>query len=194
MLNAFVTRYLPVLCLGLLALATWWLADQVRRNGEPQPANSASQPDFIVEGVRSSRLGPDGQIQTLMRAVALVHTPAGDVARFEKPEVYYVRDQAPPVTVTAERGASRNGNETIDLAGKVRVVRAADARGPAMTLVTEQLQLRPDDDAASSDVYFRVDRGSTVVEGIGMTANNAFRQVEVRARARGIAQPQQETP
>ncbi|CAN5249475.1 hypothetical protein BH10PSE17_BH10PSE17_16500 [soil metagenome] len=189
-----LAKYVPVITLGLLALSTWWLADQVRHTGDPAAPNSPTRPDFIVEGVRMSRLSPTGQVQSLISAVKLTHTPEGDLATLDHPSVVYTRDKMPPVTITADSGLSRNGNQVVELTGNVRVSRDADANGPPMLLETEQLVVHPDDDTASSDVYARFDRGGSVVEGVGMDFSNAFRRLEVRERARGQVAVQETMP
>jgi lipopolysaccharide export system protein LptC len=182
---AKLSKYLPVVCAALLALATWWLADQVRRNSEPAAPSSATRPDFVVEGVRMSRLGETGQVQSLISAVKLTHIPENDTAKLDHPQVIYTKDASPPVTMTADAGISHNANETVDLTGNVRVVRAADAKGPVMHLETEQLRVRPDDDTASSDVFVHIDRSDSIIEGVGMDFSNAFRRLEIRQRASG---------
>jgi lipopolysaccharide export system protein LptC len=55
-----------------------------------------------------------------------------------------------------------------------------------MRLQTEQLQLRPDDDIASSNTDFTFERGATRLWGQGFELNNSFRTLVIRQQARGI--------
>jgi lipopolysaccharide export system protein LptC len=187
-------RFVPILVAAVLALATWWLAEQAKRGFLPQHPTSPTNPDFLVENVNITRIDPSGLAYTLVSAVRMTHQQQDDLSILEQPRVVQARPGAAMVHIEAEHGTSRNRNEVIDLTGKVSVVRDAAAGISGMVMTTEQLQLRPDDDTASSRVFVRIERNGSWTEGVGMDFRNAYRQIDIHSKARGsIAIAQQDS-
>lgn len=187
-MNALI-RSLPITIALLLALGTWWLADQQRRAFEEPAAVSPTNPDFIIEHASMVRIGRQGAAETMISADRLVHYTQDDRSVLDNPRVLQTRHDEPPVTVTARTGESLNQAEVVKLTGDVRMTRAATAEMPPLDLRTERLTIRPDDDRAFTDAPVRIDQGSSVLLGDGMDFDNSFRTLQVRERVRATFQP-----
>jgi lipopolysaccharide export system protein LptC len=186
-LTGTVLRYVPIVLVALLAMATWVMVERARiqRNGTGL-AVSPLKPDFIVDNLRVSKLDKTGAVQTLLSAQRMVHIPQTSTATLTEPRIMSLRPDSPPLSISARRGESIRQSEQINFYDDVVVQRAADAESPAMRLQTEQLQLRPDDDIASSNTDFTFERGATRLRGQGFELNNSFRTLVIRQQARGI--------
>ncbi|HEU4622879.1 MAG TPA: LPS export ABC transporter periplasmic protein LptC [Burkholderiaceae bacterium] len=190
-----LVRYLPLTIAALLALGTWWLADQQRRSYEPPAAVSPANPDFIVEYANMSRIGMNGTAETLISSDRLVHYTQNDRSVLTNPRVLQTRTNEPPITITADSGVSLRQAEEVQLTGDVRMTRAATPETPPLEIRTERLTVRPDDDQAFTDAPVRIDQGHSVLTGDGMDFNNSYRTLEVRDRVRASFLPRaKETP
>ncbi len=178
-------RYVPILIAMLIALGTYWLAEQARRV-ELQHAPSPSNPDFVVEGVRMSRMDAQGTVQTIVSATRMTHVPQSDRATLEQPRVLQNAPGKPPVTITADRGESRNNSEVVDLEGNVVIRRAATADAPMLTVRTDLLHLYPDEDTARTDRDVAIEYGRSTLVGTGMQFSNVDRTLLIQHKARGL--------
>lgn len=177
-------RFLPIVVAALLAAGTWWLADVQRRHfGEPK-TTSPTNPDFIVDQARMSRLGTDGRAQTLVNADRVVHYLSDDRSVLEHPRVLQTQIDRPPVTITADAGESRNRLGEVVLTRNVHVTRAATPSSSALELRTERLVILPDEDRVTSDTEVNVKQAGSTVTGIGMSFNNSYRTLDVEHRVR----------
>ncbi len=178
-------RYVPILIAALIALGTYWMAEQARRvelQHQPSPLN----PDFVVEGVRMSRMDAQGTVQTIVSATRMVHVPQSDRATLEQPRVLQSAPGKPPVTITADRGESINNAQVVDLDGHVVIERAPTQANPALIVRTERLQVLPDDDVAKTDRAVAIDYGKSTMAGTGMLFSNVDRSLIIEHQARGV--------
>lgn len=181
-------RFLPVLLAALIALGTYWLAEQARKSEALRP-NSPLNPDFVIEGVRISRMNAEGTVQTIVNAVRMTHVPQSDMATLDQPRVLQNAPGKPPLTITADRGESRNDAEQVDLQGHVVITREATADAPTLVIRTELLHIRPDDDIAITDREVAIAYGQSTINGTGMQFSNVDRKLVIDTRARGVIAP-----
>jgi lipopolysaccharide export system protein LptC len=181
-----VVRYIPIASVAVLALATWVMVERARIQRDGDKPVSPLNPDFIVENLRLSKLNQAGEVQTLLSAQRMVHIPQTNTATLTEPRIMSFRADSPPLSIRARRGESIGQSEQVNFYDDVIVQRAAEAQTPAMTLRTEQLSVRPDDDMASSEASFTFTRGDTLLQGQGFELNNSFRTLAIRQQARGI--------
>lgn len=185
-----LARFLPVVFAALLAAGVYWLAEQARRS-EPARPVSPRNPDIVVEGVRMSRMNAQGTVQTILNATRMTHVPQSDAASFEQPRILQNAPGRPAVTITAARAESRNNAETVDLAGDVVITREATATAPALVVRTPALQVRPDDETATTDREVEIVHGASTMQGLGLRFSNADRSLDIEHHARGVIAPPQ---
>jgi len=178
-------RYIPVLIAALIALGTYWLAEQARRV-ELQHAPSPLNPDFVVEGVRMSRMDVNGVVQTIVSATRMTHVPQSDRAQLEQPRVLQSTPGKPPVNITADHGESINNAQIVNLDGHVVIERTAAGQAPELVVHTDRLQVYPDDDLAKTDRDVTIDYGQSKIAGTGMQLSNADRKLIIEHKARGV--------
>lgn len=178
-------RYVPLLIAALIALGTYWLAEQAQRI-ELQHAPSPLNPDFVVEGVRMSRMDANGAVQTIVSATRMTHVPQSDRAQLEQPRVLQSTPGKPPVNITADHGESINNAQIVNLDGHVVIERAAAGQAPPLIVHTDRLQVYPDDDVAKTDRDVTVAYGQSTIAGTGMQLSNADRKLIIEHKAHGV--------
>jgi len=186
-MNNFLLRLLPVFVAGLLAIGTWWLAEDMRRSSETPVDNSPQNPDYIVGKLRMVRMGVDGRVLTFLTAERADHVPGTDVTTLTRPRMEQTGDA--PVHIEAERGLSYRQAEEVRLESAVRVTRDATPERAALQLDTEQLTVHPDADTASSDAAVTIRQGDSTLQGVGMDADNSFRTLKVHSDMRAVFGP-----
>jgi lipopolysaccharide export system protein LptC len=116
--------YLPVLLMGLLALATWWL---VKQTPEPQPERASvplrHEPDYEMHSFSVQRFAGDGAANSLIEGQVLRHFPDTDTLEIEGVRVVWTDDQGRKTLATARRALSNADGSDVQLTGQARVVR-----------------------------------------------------------------------
>lgn len=181
---------ISVTLLLILAAGTYFLAQFSLRDTGPTTARALTHdPDYFVEDVVFTRINTHGDPVFRVSATRMLHYPDDQSSDFERPVLVSLDPQKPRVTVRADRGStSADGKETV-LAGDVVLVRDAGANEPAMTIRTERATVYSETEIARTDQPVRIERGDSVLTGIGMEFNNAARSLRVDSRVQLTWQP-----
>lgn len=185
---------LSVTLLLALAAGTYYLAQTSLRDttaGLARPP--AHEPDYFVEDAVFTRINARGQPVFRMSAQRMLHYPDDQSTAYDKPVLVSLDPRKPRLSLRADRGqSSANGEETL-LSGDVVMVRAATDAEPAMTIRTEAVTIYSETEIARTDLPVRIERGDSVLTGVGMEFNNAARSLRVDAGVRLTWQPPQQS-
>lgn len=181
-------RLLITITLGtFLACGSLWLLQVMQREDIPGGADpSKGEPDYIVENFSFVRMTPEGKPRYLFNGAKLTHRPLGDVSDVERPIMQNMAPGQPTMTINAQQARIRHQENQVDLTGKVDVVRPAAPGAQYTRLRTEELTVLPDEDRMHTDKKVQVTLGATTINGTGMEANNATRQIDFKGRGRVI--------
>jgi len=174
----------------MLAAGTYFLAQFSLRDTGPAAARALTHdPDYFVEDLVFTRINAHGDPVFRVSATRMLHYPDDQSSDFERPVLVSLDPQKPRVTVRAERGStSADGKETV-LTGNVVLVRDAGANEPAMTIRTESATVYSETEIARTDQPVRIERGDSVLTGVGMEFDNAARSLRVDSRVQLTWQP-----
>ncbi len=177
------------LLLGLAA-GTYFLAQISLRDATPVSARPvAHEPDYFVEDLVFTRINAKGAPAFRVSATRMLHYPDDQSSTFESPVLVSLDPDNPRITLRADRGrTTAEGEETV-LTGNVVMVRAAAASEPEMTIRTESATVFSETEIARTDLPVRIERGDSVLTGIGMEFNNAARSLRVDSRVKLTWQP-----
>lgn len=137
------------------------------------------EPDYIVENFSAVRMSPDGTPRYIISGAKLSHVPVNDSSTVQTPAVQSMAPGKPPMHITAKTALLDHVNNTVELKGNVDVRRAGSPTAKPMTIRTEALTVLVDDDQMQTALPVEMTSGGMVVHGVGMTANNATRQVNI---------------
>lgn len=181
-------RLYPIIALTLLAAGTLWL-ERTTLSNAPRPATAERQhPDSIGEGIRLTSFDISGQQRYELVADKATHYPIADVTEFEQPILKYDTADG-ELRVSANRGESRKGGETLFLVGNVQVFRDTLDGTPGLTFASNSLRVWPDDQRAETDDPVVLTQGSSVAHGNGMRADNLFGTLQLIGDARVTMPP-----
>lgn len=187
-----VAAALSILLLATLAAGTWYLAVISARGADEARAGYApGEPDYFLENAVFTRINALGEPVFRMSADRVLHFPDDGSSTYEMPYLVSVDPAKPRLTLQAHQGRSNSdGSETL-LTGDVVMVREQTASEPTMTIRTEAVTLFSETEIARTGLPVRIERGQSVLTGVGMEFDNAARSLKVDSRVSLTWQPPQ---
>jgi lipopolysaccharide export system protein LptC len=139
-IGQFVSAYLPLILMALLALATWWLVRNTPRPDEPREAVAARhEPDYLMSGFTLQRFSADGRLRVQVQGTQMRHYPDTNTLEIDEPTIRATAVDGSVTVATARRALSNGDASEVQLQGGARVVRQATASAPAIEFESEFL-------------------------------------------------------
>lgn len=118
--------YLPVILMGLLALASYWLlratpAPEVA--AQPQPVSS--EPDYFMRRFSVKSFDAKGALKSQLSGVEARHYPANDMVEIDNARIRHIGEQGLPMLASARLVTTNADNTEFVLRGNAVVVREA---------------------------------------------------------------------
>ena len=110
-----------------------------------------------------------------------------------KPRMATLFADKPQVKASSDTGTSLDAGETAVFAGNVVVTRAGDLTHAPMRFTTDHLTVYPDDSRMETDAFVRLESGTDVTTGRGMTFDNVDRTVQILSDVRTVVLPKGDT-
>jgi lipopolysaccharide export system protein LptC len=158
----FVSAYLPLILMVLLALATWWLVRNTPRPEAPRAEQAARhEPDYVMADFTLQRFAADGTLRVQVRGTQMRHYPDTNTIEVDAPQIRAIGNDG-SVTVARARRAVTNGDATeVQLQGGARVVREATADAASIEFDGEFLHAFLDTEQLRSHLPVRVRQGTS---------------------------------
>ena len=139
-----VSIYLPIVLMGLLALATYWMVQRTPVYLEPDliPKEKTHEVDFFMRGAVIKSFVHDGRLQNQLSGRELRHYGDGKAVEIDEPRLWVSDEQSRVMTATARWAWVRDDGSQMELKGQAVVVREP-WRGPDGG-VTPRQELRGD--------------------------------------------------
>lgn len=184
-------RLLATIIVGtFLAFGSLWLLQVMQRDDQQGGFDpSQNEPDYIVEKFSFVRMTPEGKPRYLFYGAKLTHRPLGDVSEVELPIMQNMTPGEPTMTINARMARIRHQQNEVDLLGKVDILRPASPSLQYLRLQTDALTVYPDEDRMRSDKKVLMTMGDATVNGNGMEADNAAREIQFKGRGRIVVPP-----
>jgi lipopolysaccharide export system protein LptC len=160
----------PLLVIGLLAALTLWLDRATQSDDAGRRASGRHDADFFVEHFTVRRFAADGSLQHTLTAEKMLHFPDDDSTTVTAPRLVYHGGRQ--TVVTARTAWLDKEGKHVRLNDDVRIVRAGSADTPETVITTSILFVTPDDEYAYTQAPVTITQGMSVVNGIGLEANN----------------------
>ncbi len=189
-----LVNWFPAVALGLLALLTYWLDQQVEAGllfGRKTPLKH--EPDYFLERFLATRLDEDGRPYQNLRAKRLEHYPDDRSLLVFEPELRTRDVRGYTIAARANTGVVREYGNSALLRGSVRVVRtppegAKDPRGE-VTLATESLTVVPDRQWLETDQAVTITDRRAIIQGVGMRFDGKQETLKILAKVRAEIKP-----
>jgi len=156
------------LALGLLAAASWWLADSLMPTEEKTVRPDRSQIDYYSTNITRTVLDATGKPKELLFAVNMTHYKNDDRTVMDKPVMtLYKKEGEQPWVINADKGTVLANGKVIFLWGKVLITRDAGKSG-LIRIVTKNVKYQPDKDYAETSHRVVIQSAQDEVTGTGM--------------------------
>lgn len=186
-------RLTLILVVGtFVALGSFWLVQVVNQQGEQAAADQhRNEPDYIIENFSFVRLTKAGQPSYIIAGDKLTHRPVDDSSEIDNPRVHSLSsdDKQPPLNMKADHAHADQGNSRIVLTGHVDVMRPASPQNQPLRMTTSAMTVFPDEDRMETDKPVELHAGASSASGVGLTANNASRQLTLGGRGTLVLPP-----
>ena len=193
-LERFASALFPIILLGTLAAATFWLAKATQL---PEPDRSGKfrhDPDYFVDNLTMSRLDKQGTLRSTVTGKHLVHYPDDDSAEVTTPHITLYRPSGAPLTLLGQMAHVSAKGEKVFFPGQVDIDRAASPDNQALTARTTDLTVLPEEGLASTDQHVFMTLGASELQGIGARIDNKAQTFELLANVTGRYVAQKAAP
>jgi lipopolysaccharide export system protein LptC len=185
-----IVGYLPILMMGTLALATWWL---VKNTPVPEPQRGEgpvrTDPDYEMRGFSVQRFTREGPATHVIQGERLRHFPVGDLLDIDNVRLLWTDDQGRQTVATATRARAKADGTEVELIGAARVLREAAPEASPPTerfeFRSEYLQVFPEVDLVRTDRPVTVARGASTLQAGGLEYDHRTRTLALKGRVRG---------
>ncbi|MES2047034.1 MAG: LPS export ABC transporter periplasmic protein LptC [Pseudomonadota bacterium] len=187
--------WLAVILVAVLALASFWILELMRRNDTDGNSRSSarSEPDYYVENFSFIRLPNNGQANYHITGDKLSHHPLNDNFEIQQPRINSFDADKVPLNIRAERAVIEQKNlqitparenDQIHLQGDVQAERPETTSSKYMKLQSEYLLLLPNENKMKTDQAVSVYTHTSELHAIGMIADNATQQIQLLSKVR----------
>jgi lipopolysaccharide export system protein LptC len=190
-----LTLYLPVLLMGILAMATYWLVRSTPIAEAPEPTAAAQHlPDYFMRKFAVKTFDTAGKLKSEVTGGEARHFPDTDTLEIDQVVIRSFDAQGRLTTATARQAITNGDASEVQLIGGAQVVRAAvvNAAGkehPAMTFTGEFLHAFMKTERVKSHQPVELTRGKDTFTADSMDFDNLTRVMLLNGRVKGSLVP-----
>lgn len=131
--------------------------------------SSRHAPDYIMSNFETTQTDVNGALRYKLAAVEMKHFPDDDTTELLAPRYIQFALDKPYTMVEGDTGSVAGDGEQVELFGRVKVTRQAYSGKGEMTVETDYLNIRPNDEYVSTDSPVVIKQApETVVYATGM--------------------------
>jgi lipopolysaccharide export system protein LptC len=190
-----ISIYLPVVLMGLLVLATYWLVRNAPGASTPEATKEVRHElDYYMRKFTMKTFDEAGLLRSEVYGVEARHYPDTDTLEIDEPRIRSISEEGRLVTATGRRALSNGDGSEVQLMGNARVVREAtkDADGndlPRMEFQGEFLHSYVNEERVKSHLPVVLTRGADQFTGDVFAYNNMTGIADLTGRVKGILYP-----
>ncbi|HOW49785.1 MAG TPA: LPS export ABC transporter periplasmic protein LptC [Rubrivivax sp.] len=185
-----VAIYLPLLLMGLLALASWWLVKSTPRVELPRAAEPpSSEPDYTMNRFVVERFDAQGRLTARIEGRQLRHYPDVDRIEVDDARVRVVGKGGRPTLAQARLAISNGDGSELQLLGDARID-GSDAQGRPVAFRGEFLHLYTRTERVKSHLPVLVSSGGSEFRAAGLDYDHLGGLLQLQGPIRALLQPQ----
>lgn len=190
--------YLPVILMGIMALATYWLARNTPAFNLPGTQRVLThEPDYFMRRFSVRSFEPSGRMKTEVYGTEARHFPDTDTFEIDLPRMRAVNPEGAVTVATARMAISNADTSELQLVGNAVVTREpppGDAKGERIEVRGEFLHIFVQTERVRSHKPVVLRRGDNEFTADSMDYDNLERVIEMQGRVRGIIAPRNAAP
>lgn len=175
----------PMALLVLLALLTFWINRTVQTPAPKLDGSSRHDPDYIMSNFVTTQTDAKGDLRYKLAAVEMRHFPDKDTTELVRPRYTQFAVGKPYTQVMGLRGHVSSDGEEIQLYDNVKVTRQAFEEKGEMTVDTDYLNIRPNQELVTTESPVVIRQApKTVIYATGMVYEKKNRTVTLLHKVR----------
>ena len=190
-----ISMYLPIVMMGLLALATYWLVRSTPVFEAPAPPPPVRKdPDYTMKNFSVRSFDAAGKLKSEVTGQLARHFPDTDTLEISLVRIRSFNDKGQLTLATARRALTNADGSQVELIGDAKVVREpAPGQKPTerLSFSGDQLIAYLKTEKMRSDKPVVLKRGQDEFTAESMSLDNNSQVVELRGRVRGTLVPVQ---
>ena len=123
---AQVLKFLPMLLMAFLTLGTYWMVQMNDPNLDTEK-QKRHVPDYIMDGIVVTTLGPEGNTKFRVVGQKLTHYEDDASSEIDWPIARRFHETKPAITVKSDKGFLDGDMTVLDLVGNASLTRPAQA-------------------------------------------------------------------
>lgn len=189
-----VSLYLPVMLMGLMSLATYWLVHSTPSKTAASVAQAPGhEPDYFMRNFSVKTFHPSGELKTEISGALARHYPDTDTLEIEQVHIRSYDLQGLLTTASAKRALTNAQATEVQLMGQAEVVRAATA-GPnanaPLRYSGDYLHAFLEAKRVTSNQAVLLERGHDRFTADTMDYDDSAGQMTLLGRVKGVLMPQ----
>ena len=175
----------PLALLGLVAMISYWINYTVQPALPKIDGSSRHDPDYVMSNFETTQTDIKGDLRYKLAAVEMRHFPDDDTTELKQPRYTQFAVNKPYTRVESVRGFVSSNGEEVQLVDNVVVTRQAfDGKGE-MTVETDYLNIRPNEELVTTDRPVVIKQApKTVIYATGMIYEKKTQTVTLLNRVR----------
>ncbi len=192
-----IAVYLPVVLMGIVALATYLLARNTPVFMPAAPPRAAThEPDYFLRDFTVRSFDAQGRLKSEVSGTEGRHYPDTDTLEIDQPRMRSYNERGQVTVATARRALSNADGSQVQLFGEAVVTRqpGADASGktlPRLEVRGEFLHFFVNTERLQSNRPVVLERDNDRFTGDNLDFNNLDQQLQLTGRVRGTLAPSQ---
>ncbi|MDP3677922.1 MAG: LPS export ABC transporter periplasmic protein LptC [Methylotenera sp.] len=175
----------PLALLLLLALLSFWIDKSVQPAAPKKDGSNRHDPDYIMSNFITSQTDINGDLRYKLAAAEMRHFPDDDTTHLQKPRYTQFAVGKPYTQVEGLRGYISSNGEEVELVDNVKVTRQAFAGKGEMTIETDYLKIRPNEELVTTESPVIIRQApKTVIYATGMIYEKKKRTVTLLHKVR----------
>jgi lipopolysaccharide export system protein LptC len=175
----------PFALLLLLAILTFWINKAVQPASPKVDGSSRHDPDYIMSNFVTTQTDINGDLRYKLAAIEMRHFPDNDTTQLQRPRYTQFAVGKAYTQVEGLRGYVSGDGEEVQLVGNVKVTRQAFEGKGEMTVETEYLNIRPNEELVTTDKPVVIRQApKTVIYATGMIYEKKLRTVTLLHKVR----------
>ena len=156
------------LCLGVVALISWWLVkltgvDELYHGQVP-----AHSPDYFSKGYTKLEMNELGTLKNKLLADEMIHYSDDGATHMVNPIMFFHNEKTPPWVIKSETGILSGDGKDLQLNGKVIIDRAKATGVSQLTINTSMLKVKPETSYAETNEWAELNSPPNKTTGTGM--------------------------
>ena len=191
-----LSLYLPVILMGVLALATYWLVRSAPVFLAAAPERAAThEPDYAMKKFSVKTFDATGRLKSEVTGAEARHFPDTDTLEIDQVRIRSFNAEGQLTVATANRALSNADGSEVQLFGDARVVRdamngIAGKTTPRLEFKGEFLHAFMKTEQVTSDRQVQLTRGKDSFVADSMDYDNLARVMKMRGRVKGLLVPE----